>query len=184
MSPLTNALLDWNTDLDDIMMGTVKKTPEVRRHSAPTSLPSRRKNLRVQFGQVQVRECERILGDNPACEVGPSLSLGWKYTTKKAVQVDAWEQQRQTRRNGAPRARRTSRDFYLTEDRRIELARQAGIAIKDITRNMELISYFHEERNETVMELHRERAARKEGLSTASRSSSLRQFSKLNTFLC
>lgn len=223
MSQLTNALLDWNTDLDDIMTN-LKKDPTSRRHSAPISLPSRQNTKRVvQFGKVQIRDCERILGDNPACEIGPSLSLGWKYNIRKSMKVDQWEQQKQQRwerlererrkpppppsqNKGSsrsllskkksqhspvvapaspPKTRRSSRDFYLSEERRVALAKEvAGIALKDITRNIELISYFHQERNETVMQFHKERAALqlKEGSALVlNKQQHQARFSKLNT---
>lgn len=53
--------------------------------------PSRR--TRVSFGQLEIREYESILGDNPSCSRGPPLSIGWKYDPERIinVSVDAFE---------------------------------------------------------------------------------------------
>lgn len=141
----SDSALNWNCDLDDLIDN--KDNVEFRRHSAPCSLPSRKKANAVRFGSVQVRECERTLGDNPACEDGPSLSIGWKHHTLKPIKLDTFE----TIRHGK---RRTKRGLYVPKDERIVLLEHAGFAKKEIERNMELISYFHEERNETLIEVH------------------------------
>lgn len=186
MSGLTDTSLDWNLDLDDLL-GCNKNSSshsDVRRHSEPASLPSRKKSLKVQFGNVQFRECEQILGDNPGCEEGPSLSIGWKHRTRAPIKVDAWEEYRS--RNG----RRKQSALYLTEDQRARIAMEAGISKKDIYRNIELISYFHDERNTTLMELHKERAAAASSRTPkclGGNSKSLRsrgKFASLDTFMC
>jgi hypothetical protein len=52
-------------------------------------------DFRVSFKSVHVRKYERILGDNPACSSGPSLSLGWNYDENEEVfTVDEWEYNR------------------------------------------------------------------------------------------
>ena len=146
----SDSALDWNMDLDDLIDN--KDNIEFRRHSAPCSLPSRKKANAVRFGSVQVRECERTLGDNPACEKGPSLSIGWKHKTLKPINLDTFEAIRHNKR-------RTKKELCVPEKERITILVEAGFAKKDIERNMELISYFHEERNETLMALHMEKTA-------------------------
>jgi len=212
MSGLTDALLDWNLDLDDMLSQSehdrhAHGAKESRRFTAPASLPSRRLSQsriqanelgghRVQFGSVQIRECERILGDNPACEVGPSLSLGWKCRTRQPVSVDAFAGLQKSKR-------RNKRGLLLSGEKRAVIAQEFGMTVKDINRNIELIGYFHRERNETLMELHLNECRHQFGskmlscdpathashkhtkpASTTSSSKSGRTFASLNTFAC
>lgn len=146
----SDSALEWNFDLDDVIDN--KDNIEFRRHSAPCSLPSRKKANAVRFGSVQVRECERTLGDNPACEDGPSLSIGWRHNTLKPIKLDTFEAIRHNKR-------RSKKELRTPKDERISLLVRAGFAKKDIERNMQLISYFHEERNETLMSLHMEKSS-------------------------
>jgi hypothetical protein len=46
--------------------------------------PSQRKRL-VRFSTVQVRQYERIIGDNPSCSSGPSISIGWNYDKNRII---------------------------------------------------------------------------------------------------
>jgi hypothetical protein len=147
--------LDWNMDLDDLMRDPVSPKAERRRHTYPaTSLPSRRKSTgltsSVRFGSITIRECERILGDNPACEKGPSLSIGWKYTTHKPIHVDEWEDFR------CQHFRRSMQGLQLSTQKRLLVAKEAGYSQKHIDLNVELISYFSEERAETLKNLHKD----------------------------
>ena len=46
----------------------------------------------VSFDQVNIREYERILGDNPSCTSGPPLSIGWRFSPHQTVfSVDDFE---------------------------------------------------------------------------------------------
>ncbi|CAB9524974.1 expressed unknown protein [Seminavis robusta] len=149
---ISESPLDWNMDLDDLLRKSGNpEDKEFRRHSAPTSLPSRKKAMGVKFGNVTIRECERILGDNPACEQGPSLSIGWKHKTHKPIHVDDWEEYRCQQH-----IRRTKKALQLSTQKRLLVAKEAGFSQRHIELNVELISYFHEERNETLITLHKE----------------------------
>jgi len=53
----------------------------------------------VRFGSIQVREYPQILGDNPACTDGPSLSIGWEYQQLPSLSVNQFEKIRCRRIN-------------------------------------------------------------------------------------
>mmetsp|Transcript_4247 Transcript_4247/g.6086 ORF Transcript_4247/g.6086 Transcript_4247/m.6086 type:complete len:490 (-) Transcript_4247:21-1490(-) len=44
----------------------------------------------VKFGTIQIREYERTVGDNPSCNSGPPLTIGWKFVpiTTSVVTAD------------------------------------------------------------------------------------------------
>jgi hypothetical protein len=48
----------------------------------------------VQFSIVEVRYYNRILGDNPACSIGPPLAIGWEYRREPVMPIDQYEAQR------------------------------------------------------------------------------------------
>ena len=47
----------------------------------------------VSFGDVRVREFERIAGDHPDA-TGPPLSIGWSFNEVKAVPLDSYKKRR------------------------------------------------------------------------------------------
>ena len=47
----------------------------------------------VSFGDVHIREFERIAGDHPDA-TGPPLSIGWSFNEAKSVSLESYEQRR------------------------------------------------------------------------------------------
>mmetsp|Transcript_12038 Transcript_12038/g.17646 ORF Transcript_12038/g.17646 Transcript_12038/m.17646 type:complete len:318 (-) Transcript_12038:18-971(-) len=70
-------------------------------------------NCLVQFGVIQIREYERIPGDNPCVRRGVPLGIGWQYNQQEGCSVDAYEMQR-------PQFR-TKSDFLMSAAERYEL---------------------------------------------------------------
>ena len=51
-------------------------------------------NSSVSFGNVQVREFERIAGDHPdVSDFGPPLSIGWAFVEGDAIPLEEFERQ-------------------------------------------------------------------------------------------
>jgi hypothetical protein len=66
--------------------------------SSCSSLASRCSS--VTFGEIQVREFERIVGDHPGVsDRGPPLAIGWGYNERQAVQVETFEAERRPSRS-------------------------------------------------------------------------------------
>lgn len=57
----------------------------------PSSPEAELDEKKVHFGSVQIRNYERVLGDNPACSCGSPTSLGWKYTAMDPIPLDQYE---------------------------------------------------------------------------------------------
>ncbi|CAB9524975.1 expressed unknown protein [Seminavis robusta] len=105
-------------------------------------LPSRN----VSFGSVEVRECERVLGDNPSCHDGPSLSIGWKYEAKAVIDVEIFENKRQ-------KERRTYDKLCLSPEKREKIAKRSGYTKKDIEDNVKQMAKYNRRRERTRKEL-------------------------------
>ena len=128
----------WNFDHSE---GLESLAPTIRSNST---------RRQVRFGDVQIRVYEQILTDNPACEGGPSLGIGWEYAeaTKKRLSVGKFEAKRQRRwPHGRPPQK-------LSKQQRARIAYRAGYSKAQIKENALLISTLHKERNETLIELY------------------------------
>ena len=53
----------------------------------------------VGFKEIQIREYDQTLGDNPSVSYGPPISLDWEYTEKTPVDLDDFESHRGERRS-------------------------------------------------------------------------------------
>jgi hypothetical protein len=49
------------------------------------------RSSKVQFGSIEIREYNRIVGDHPDVRVGPPVSIGWEYATRAPVSIDEYE---------------------------------------------------------------------------------------------
>lgn len=54
---------------------------------------------RISFGEVQVREYERIVGDHPDTRIGVPLSIGWGFVERKSVPIEKYESQHVSKGN-------------------------------------------------------------------------------------
>jgi hypothetical protein len=79
---------------DEVCAGDEEPKPEADTNvqlNNPMVLKSKRS---ISFHEIEIREYERILGDNPGTPHGPSLSIGWLYSTIEKVPVDVYEKTR------------------------------------------------------------------------------------------
>lgn len=156
----------WNMTLDDLDNLSISSAPSRRRSDGMVGLVSKplqqeqdaaalkkKKQLprrNVSFGQVKVRVCERVLGDNPACASsgGPSLSLGWNYDTEEVLDLESWESQR-------VKKRRSYSELVLSPEKRERIAKKYGFTKKDIDENIQKMAKYHRRRERTLKELEK-----------------------------
>lgn len=79
----------------------------------------------VTFDKITVREYGIVLGDNPACRCGPSVSIGWEYDEFPALQLDDFESIREGNR-------RTKRGMLMDRSYRVRLLKRLGYSESDI----------------------------------------------------
>lgn len=76
------------------------------------SLMSNNSTRRVDFGEVQVRFYEQVVGDHPLCSSGCPLSLGWNYSEQEMESVSEHEDRKEHVRK--------SDELRMTDDQRYE----------------------------------------------------------------
>eukprot|EP00562_Extubocellulus_spinifer_P008694 CAMPEP_0178505280 /NCGR_PEP_ID=MMETSP0696-20121128/19047_1 /TAXON_ID=265572 /ORGANISM="Extubocellulus spinifer, Strain CCMP396" /LENGTH=183 /DNA_ID=CAMNT_0020134581 /DNA_START=24 /DNA_END=575 /DNA_ORIENTATION=+ len=101
---------------------------------------------RARFNAVEVREYPLVLSENPACEYGPSVELGWEYeyttnsntrTTSSSsnsdryLTVSQYEQERQGKRRTT--AAKPSK-LYLSQVKREAALKKANYTDDDLKR--------------------------------------------------
>lgn len=64
--------------------------------SSTVSTASSKKS--VKFGNVIIREYNRIPGDHPDTRAGPPITISWEYAEQPAKSLDDYEQNRPTKR--------------------------------------------------------------------------------------
>lgn len=76
--------------------GKEKLHNKIQIDNATASTPQQIKKLRksLQFSTVEIREYNRILGDNPACSAGPPTQLDWDYNILIHTTLDEYEEKR------------------------------------------------------------------------------------------
>lgn len=97
----------------------------------------------VQFDKITVREYGIVLGDNPACRSGPSVSIGWEYNEFPEIRVDDFESIREGNR-------RTKRGMLMDRSYRLKLLKRLGFAEHDIIEAVRMNKKIHQARLQTL----------------------------------
>jgi hypothetical protein len=142
---------DWQTTYRSAGTSSDSVSPSILTVSQ-SSFPGReRKKKRrhtnaVRFSDVNVREYERIMSDNPACRSGPGIGIGWNYdATETNLSVDEWEDRR-------ARARCSS-IVALSRSKREEMIRELGYSERDIAAMCRELNRQRSYRRQTVNNL-------------------------------
>lgn len=153
-----------NFDLDEIIRASLAKSSKAPKRSPQklaTVVASHRSydsvSCRgcpsVSFGKVETRVYERVLGDNPACDAGgPSISLGWRYKDKKAVDLD----KHYAKLHREAPQRRKRKDQALTCFNRVKIALELGYSKEEIQDNMVQVRQVQAERVQTIKAVEKE----------------------------
>ena len=101
----------------------------------------------ITFGQVNIREYERVLGDNPSVTSGPPLSIGWRYSPSTLnMSIDDYEENK-----GSPRS---SSEYLVPKSIRLAtLKEHADIPHREIANAVRAIQKTKSQRRKTVVNL-------------------------------
>lgn len=71
------------------------------------------RQVRLQWGYVELREYGQCLGDHPACSRGAPIQLDWNYHCMATLSIDHYEQSRHGRNDNSLRIPSSYRQFIL-----------------------------------------------------------------------
>jgi len=100
----------------------------------------------VTFQNVEVREYELGLCDNPECYRGPAIGLGWNYTLLSKDTLDDYE------KNQAPP--RPSKQLYLNREFRQEIMKKTAFTSKEIRTVTLAKAKTRAQRSRTLQNIH------------------------------
>ena len=106
-----------------------------------------RRTTIVSFSSVEVRQYERILGDNPACSTGPPLTIGWKFDESKTMNmsVDDYEYDHGLNRDDTA--------MVLSRQAREEMLLELGYSLKEMAMSVRKNIRLKNRRRQTVNNL-------------------------------
>ena len=111
--------------------------------STPTTLTPTITPTHVRFGYVHVRYYERILGDNPSCLSGPSLSIGWRYLPEQTISIEQYER----------KPSRSMDKLLLPKVTRENVLLSLGYSTKDLADAVRSMVLCRNQRRQTVLNI-------------------------------
>ena len=127
------------TGEDRVVHDVLANIPPAAKNPDPDDQQDQPKRY-VRFGSIIIRDYDMILGDNPSCESGIPLAIGWDYTEYQPLDVDKYELCRSPRRNMA--------NMQVSVFQRVRLITDAGFTKEDINNTLKLIN--RTKRNRTL----------------------------------
>ena len=122
---------------------------------SPMPMPQAKKSLKkqVSFSHLQIRTYETILGDNPSCTGGPSLSIGWRYNPEHFNStVDEYER-KQDQMYGGVELRPQDIDLVLHRSERESILLKTGYTRQDLAEAVRKLNKAKNRRRQTVHNL-------------------------------
>lgn len=99
----------------------------------------------TSFSNIEIREYDVTLGDNPGGASGPPISLDWNYNDARTqiVDVDLYEEHRPPRRNRI--------EMHMQSNvRSYRLLKEKGFSLKEIRKAAERTEQIRKQRSKTV----------------------------------
>ena len=81
----------------------------------------------LRFADVEIREYEVTVSDNPGVKSGVALELGWRYNVLEPIQIDEFEGKRSTERS-----QEFMKEKKLSKFERERLLKKFGVTQKDM----------------------------------------------------
>jgi len=81
-------------------VSTISTSPSSSERSpSPQNVPDDdEQSIHVKFKDIEIRNYDMTLGDNPSCNYGPPVTLDWNYDEAGSMPLEDYEKSRGTRR--------------------------------------------------------------------------------------
>ena len=100
----------------------------------------------ISFSNLQVREYDLTIGDNPSVSYGPPVQLSWQYSESKAIEIEEYETEKQLDRS---LGRRSKRVENISWAKREALLKRQGFSQDDIDARMKEVNKVKQGRSVT-----------------------------------
>lgn len=98
---------------------------------------------RVEFGEICIRDFERIATDNPSVSRGVPIGIGWQYIQYEQIRIDDYENNRQ---------KRTKAEMVMSaDDRQWILRKEWEISQKEIAAAVRQAIKVKNQRRQTII---------------------------------
>ena len=141
----SSSTADYESMLGSHLSSCASKTSSMSSSKQKRKKKSSASQRSVTFSEVQVRQYERILCENPACSAGPSIGIGWRFVEQNPLHVDEWE--------GKNRKGRSQSELLLSRASREKLIRKLGYSERDIAAAVRELNKVRALRRQTVNNL-------------------------------
>jgi hypothetical protein len=85
-SPILSSRFDFDDASEELVSTDISESSQLTEElEFDIDIPS------VSFGNIQVREYERIVGDHPDTRVGVPLTIGWAFVERPPVPIEQYE---------------------------------------------------------------------------------------------
>lgn len=144
-----NMSCDTSSSTLDTTISSSRREDEGRRSSRSSYDGGRPSTRQCSFSVVDIREHERIAGDNPCVTSGVPLGIGWGYIEHKPIELEYYESNK-----GQPRDKIEM--LVPAEVRKKLLRDEFGVPMKDLNESIRSVNIAKRQRRSTVATQHLE----------------------------
>ena len=130
---------DTSTSTQSSSTSTSTQSSDLSSESPNTLLDDDDESIHVKFQNIEIRNYDMTIGDNPACSYGPPVSLDWKYAEASAMPLEEYEESRGARRKSyqmhlnVTHRKKILEGWDITEDEMNYVAKE----VKDVRKGRE-----------------------------------------------
>jgi len=96
----------------------------------------------VSFHNVEIREYNMTIGDNPSARMGPPVGISWEHRNEVSMPLNDYEDGRGERR--------TQQEMIITKERKYDIIKESGVPNREIASTVRKTNKIKNQRMQTV----------------------------------
>ena len=96
----------------------------------------------VSFHNVEIREYNMTIGDNPSARMGPPVGISWEHRNEVSMPLNDYEDGRGERR--------TQQEMIITRERKYDIIKESGVPNREIASTVRKTNKIKNQRMQTV----------------------------------